>query len=288
MPVLGAARARGKNPCKRRRAVSPEEQAIRDLAKKKGLKNVRASKTTHYVGIGDAPTPQRESAVKLCEALASTYQKHFTEKGFETTLPKDPMIVVVLANRNSYAAFIGEPVSEDDGGFYDVEANYLVTCDAKAARTNTFTLVHEAMHQLTYATGLLSRAGDVPVAISEGFGTYAETWTLRNPVMGGFNHLRLDALSRAAKSDWIGVERLLANDDVFSKEETRQVAYAEAWLLIHTLLNTREPNLKGKLGVYLTAIHKRADATKRVEDATAAFGDLASLDALLRKTARCS
>ena len=69
----------------------------------------------------------------------------------------------------SYAAFKGEPAGDDEGGIYDVEADRLVIFDAgpgrgagrteRPCRLNTFTLVHEATHQLTFDTGLLSTRG---------------------------------------------------------------------------------------------------------------------------------
>ncbi len=52
-----------------------------------------------------------------------------------------------------------------------------------STRVNTFTLVHEAIHQLTYNTGLLDRQADVPVAISEGLATFGEH--ARSPATAG-------------------------------------------------------------------------------------------------------
>ena len=124
-------------------------------------------------------------ALELCESLAMSFLKHLEFKGFDVLPPKNRLGVVVLADRASYEAFIGEQVLETEGGLYEPSSGWLVMFDfhkerAKGGkdvrRLNTFTLVHEATHQLTFHIGLLDRKSDVPVAISEGFATYAETW----------------------------------------------------------------------------------------------------------------
>ena len=39
---------------------------------------------------------------------------------------------------------------------------------------------------------------------------------------------------------WIPISQLIADDGVFRKPETAQIAYAESWVLVHYLMETEE------------------------------------------------
>ena len=270
--------------------AAPDEvaEAAFRQAKRVGLRDFRTSESEHYLGIGDATDDFRKSAVDLCEKLASSYQSHFRANGFETTLPKAQMTVVILANRGSYAKFNEEPVDPSAAGHYDPERDLLVTFDAgpgrnrsSAARiTNTFTLVHEAIHQLSFGTGLLDRNGDVPLAVSEGLATYCETWQLSHPVIGEVNRPRLAVLA-APGAKWLPLSRLLTEDGLFHDTATVQSAYAECWLLIHSLMTS--PAARRTLRSYLDTIRQRKSPSKRIQDAESALGRLDQLDGTLRE-----
>lgn len=278
----------------RRTAAGGAEEAIRLRARKAGLKEVRTSETDHYLGIGDAPDAFRKEALRVCEGLATSYQNHFQAQGFVANLPAAKMAVVTLASRTSYEAFKGERVGEAEGGHYDIAANRLVVFDFRGAtaraagaadprRMNTFTLVHEAVHQLTFTTGLLARDGDVPKAVSEGFAAYGETWRLAKPSIGKENPLRIDVLKDPGAGEWLPVDRLLTADALFDDPETEQLAYAESWLLLFHLL--RNKTRAKTLRFYLDSLRPRHDATHRLADAGKAFGNLVRLDSDLKKAA---
>jgi hypothetical protein len=273
---------------------SPEEPPAKDALvaalRAAGLRGVGDDQTEHYVAVGDAPANFLKGALNLCEKIAASYEKHFQAKGFKVPFPKDRMTIVALAGRASYAAFKGEKVDDEEGGHYDVEANRLVIFDfrggkgdtvADPLRANTFTLVHEGLHQLTFATGLLARKADVPRAVSEGLATYGETWKLSDPVLGRVNRLRLQELGKAG-SEWIPADQLLTRDEVFDVDAMAQVAYAESWLLVYHLM-TKAP---AKLRAYLDLLRERREPAHRQEDAAKALGDLFDLDSTLKRTAR--
>ncbi len=271
-------------------------QAIRQRAEAAGLKGIASGMSTHYVGVGNAPDAFRAEALELCENLATTFLKHLEFKGFDVKPPKNRLGVVVLADRASYEAFIGEKALETEGGLYEPASGLLVMFDfhkerAKGGkdvrRLNTFTLVHEATHQLTYNIGLLERKSDVPVAISEGLATYAETWQRSHPRVGQVNLHRLEVLkhpSPGKADDWIEVHDLLTNDGLFEDPAQMQAAYAEAWLLVYEHFQSKAG--EKKFQKYLAALRTRHDPGHRVEDAEEAFGNLTALDVLLKKRAR--
>lgn len=269
--------------------------AVVARARKCGLRNFRSSGTEHYVGVGDAPDDRREDALRICEKLAKVYGQVFHDKGFPFAFPERPMVVVMLKDRNSYAAYLDEKPDGDEGGHYNVDANELVIFDftadkkdraANAARVNTFTLVHEALHQLTFNTGLLDRRADVPVAVSEGLAMYGEVWqhTNRQATLGIVNRYRLQALTdRAAGAvDWIPIETLVTDDALFNGNDA-QLAYAESWVLVHYFFKT--PSKLPKFRAYLKALSTRRAPGQRLDDAREHLGDLKLLDRELRKYA---
>ncbi|MCA1685070.1 MAG: DUF1570 domain-containing protein, partial [Planctomycetia bacterium] len=212
-----------------------ELEAIRRRATEVKLENVGTNETDHYVAVGDAPDGFRAEALKVCEGLAKTLQTHFVTKGIPVTLPPRKMCVVVLDGRPSYEAFTGQVASGNEGGLYELDRNRLVIFRTDDPQVNTFTLVHEATHQITYNTGLLSRQGDVPVAVSEGFATYGEVWRVNRPSLKSPNALRLAALKNpgGAGPAWIPMARLLADDELFNDAKTELLAYAESWRLVY-------------------------------------------------------
>jgi Protein of unknown function (DUF1570) len=273
-----------------------EEAAVQARARRSGLRPFRSTVTEHYLGIGDSPDAHRERALQISKLLAATYRKHFHEKGFAVEFPEYRLTVVTLKDKASYERFVGETPGENDGGHFNLDTNRLVVFDfrpapgdenpiANAERVNTFTLIHEGLHQLTYNTGLLNLRGDVPVAISEGLATYGELWRPGGRLaFGSVNGFRLNVLK--ARDDllevWLPVAKLLADDAVLHGAGTEQLAYAQSWLLVHYLMR---PGQVRKFRAYLDAIRERRDPAERFQDATGHLGDLDRLDRVLKKYA---
>jgi hypothetical protein len=273
------------------------QQEIEDHAKKVGLGPFRSSRTTHYLAIGDAPDAFREGALKICEALARDFLEHFRFKGFEVTTPKQRLAIVTLANTKSCAAFSGDKAPPGVGGFFDGEKNWLVIFDNRtpgqsdreqAERDNLISLAHEATHQLTFNTGLLDLAGDVPTCINEGLGTYGETRRPKGSTkLGQSNPGRIEAIKLGLRSNvpWVPLPQLLTDDDLFLGKDgdaTLQLAYGQSWLFVFELMSPLRPS---KFRDYLKAIKQRKDPSHRLADAAAHLGDLTRLDQQLRLAA---
>ncbi|WP_435007113.1 DUF1570 domain-containing protein [Tundrisphaera lichenicola] len=269
--------------------------AIQAKAKAAGLEPFEVSESTNYRGIGDASRSYREEALAICEEVAEDYRKHFTLKKFNLTSPVDKLTVVILKGPKSYSAFEGEDLGDAVGGHYDLRANRLVIFDfrgpganpraAAAEVDNTLTLVHEATHQLTYNTGVLDLASDVPLCVSEGLGTYAETWRPhRRGEIGQVNFRRRKGLelARGAGPRWFPLETFLANDSIFDSPDpsTQQVAYAESWMFVYRMM--KDSSKLTRFRNYLQALRENRDPAKRLEIARAHLGDLARLDREIR------
>ncbi len=96
---------------------------------------------------------------------------------------------------------------------------------------------------LCFNTGLVSRKADVPDCISEGLATFVETWepkTKARTPLSAVNQARLGVLDAASDGPerWIPVAELLADDTRIQDPKSRQLAYAESWLLVHFLIRT--------------------------------------------------
>jgi hypothetical protein len=142
---------------------------------------------------------------------------------------------------------------------------------------------------LTFNTGLLRRGGDVPISIMEGLARYGE---VRKPVgrtpPGQINRMCLQDLAQTRRVPWISVAALLEDDGLVqgtAGAQAKLLAYAEAWLLVHYLMN--EPSRTIAFRGYLAAIRDRtrADRDERLADARQHLGDLDRLNQDLRQYA---
>jgi Protein of unknown function (DUF1570) len=287
---------------------------VRAVAKKAGLGAFDECKNDEYLALGDAPKKFQQRALEILVNLSNDYLKHFTAKGFAVKKPNGRMTVVMLANRESFVAYLGEDVPGLVGGTYNPDLNDLMIFDNRAAaanleaqKDNTLVLTHEAVHQLTFNTGLLRRGGDAPKAIVEGIANYAELRSPNgvSPKIGDLNHRRLIALQRpmaggqplgraggsmerggdpqrpiaGGPAGLASVEQLIRDDKRIDDPAVAQIAYSEAWLLVHYLMKT--PQMLPKFRAYLTAIAPRNDAKNRMNDWTQHLGDPAATDRAL-------
>lgn len=298
--AMGLAPGIRAEPPKRGSLTPDDERAVagvRDQARKAGLGELQVRWTDHFVGVGNAPPEEYiVQALRRCEPFSREFLDHFAKHGFTLRHPAHRMMVVALKDDDSYQKYSGESRAATVGGHYDLDTNQLVVFDfrpqqadlaAGAKRVNTFTLIHETAHMLCYNTGLLPPGGEVPVAISEGLATYAELWTPPRPrersSIGRVNQPRLAALDEP-DAVWIPIARLLADDGLFDNPKTENLAYAEAWLLVHDLM--QKPESLPRFRAYLAGLPKPGGKVGREATAESALGSLRDLDADVRRHAR--
>jgi Protein of unknown function (DUF1570) len=262
---------------------------VQAIAKKAGLEPFTESRTTHFLGLGDADARFRTSALSICESLAPAFIQHFNGQGFKLQLPKHRLTVITLKSAESYQAFIGEDPGAFVGGHYDLDTNRLVMFDFRPkgdepgvvidpVRVNRLALVHEATHLLCFNSGLLSRQAIVPDWVSEGLATYVELWRNKQTRIGEPNRPWIFCLNDAKTSDvsWIPITNLGATDNSFRDKMTAQLSYAESWLLVHYLMKT--PVQLPRFRAYLSGLQSDEAVTKRVEYAEKHLGPLKALD----------
>ncbi len=267
---------------------------VMKIADTAGIKDFGVSKNERYLAIGNAPKEFRTTCLSMLLGLERDYMEHFQFKGFAPKKLSGRMTVIMLDDRRSFARYLGK----DDqlvGGTYDPVANDLLMFDNREAKVdfakaklNTMVLTHEAVHQLTFNTGLLRREGDVPKFIAEGLANYAE---VRSPDgkksrFGGINP-RIYGYREASgqKSPTLPpIEILIHDDSRIDAAATEVDAYCEAWFLVHFLMTNKK--MLPKFRNYLEAIKKRDDASHRMEDWRERFGDDATFNREFTKYVR--
>jgi hypothetical protein len=149
------------------------------------------------------------------------------------------------------------------------------------AVANIGTIMHEVAHQLSYNCGMLNRDGDVPLWLAEGLACYCEATT--NSTWQGIgepNPERLATLAPVLRSHGKlhGLRDLLASDAWLTGKNDSQailLGYAQSWALFRMLIEEQPQALRA----YLTLIHPRQTAERRLADFQQAFGsDLARLE----------
>lgn len=275
-------------------------EAARARLLEAGLRAGDVERSAHFQALGDAPREFLAAAARLCEGILKDYLAHFRVKGFGVEAPSKRLTLVIFSRREAFARFLGEDPGEEVPGVYEPEGNRLAMFDnrtreeafgagagtgAGAGRVNAFVLTHEALHQLTFNTGLVERGGDAPLCVLEGLAMYGETRPPRGGALGRTNVPRLRGLAvgRAAGVPWFAIERLLTDDSLLEDPATQQSAYAQSWVFTHHLMSAR--NRTEGFRKYLERIKGRRDGSERLSDARGTLGDLEALDRTLRREA---
>jgi hypothetical protein len=295
--LVGLGRARGASQTARNEKDAQhdeEEELQRAEARVRKITSGRLlkHKSPHYQAIGDASDFFIKLTLSDCEQAAADYLRHFRSRGFDVKLPDRRLTVVVFRDVRPFLRFAEIP-QPGLVGFYSKAFNWLALFDFRNVPTNLYgsgqsnmeTVTHEATHQLTYNTGLLWRKADIPRSVVEGLAMYCEQRQLfgRNEP-GQANLRRLQELAQVWRREpWISAAELLSDDRAcFGRTADRQtLSYCESWLLVYHLMN--DPDRLPQFRAYLDAIRGRTDATQRLKDAGAHFGDLARLDRELRQ-----
>ena len=107
------------------------------------------------------------------------------------------------------------------------------------------TIVHEAVHQLSFNSGLQVRYADNPTWLSEGLAVYFETATGRSSLIwsrpGEPNRTHLPGFRNAVSGTKLELplSNLLASDTAFRSQDQLAHAYAESWAVVLYLIRSR-------------------------------------------------
>jgi hypothetical protein len=272
-------------------AAERELRAIEDRANRTGIGPLSSIKSNHYQVIGDAAPKFMTMIVKDCELLTLDYLAHFRGRGFDVHPPDHRLMIVAFLDERPFHKFFPESARANIVGGYSKEKNWVILFDwrnvpqrPRSGIANMTTLAHEAMHQLCFNTGLLSRQADTPLAIVEGLAMYAEVRKLNGRSdLGRLNRSRLDDLAHILRRQkWIPFKELITLDQsiINRGSDLVDLFYAESWLLVAFLI--QDPDRLPLFREYLKAVADRRDHAHRIDDAETHFGNVDRFDRDLR------
>lgn len=260
-------------------------------------------RTPHYLICTNAGSGYGEWCGQLFERLHTGFQKFWKDRLPGLQAPDRPLVAVAFATQKEYQDF---QVTDAGGvvgaaqGYYSARTNRMVLYDQSASgsgqnRTateiqkqahrnpgNIATVIHEAVHQLSFNIGLQTRYADNPVWFSEGLAMYFETPDLETRsgwrTIGQINPGRLDRYRALAKQRPPDLRTLLATDDRYRDPQLAIDAYAEAWALHYFLLRTQKEQYNTYLQLLAAKPPMKWDTpAQRIADFESAFGPLADV-----------
>jgi hypothetical protein len=150
-------------------------------------------------------------------SLLSGYQRYFETRGWELRKPDFPLVVVVLPNQAEFARMasretVGVKVGNNMAGMYLPGTNRCLLYHLPAGNSTNWqatesTIVHEAVHQLAYNTGVHERLFEHPLWMVEGLATMFEVAAVYDS-----NALRSDTRSRTHAEKATAVKQMVGDD----------------------------------------------------------------------------
>ena len=265
--------------------------------------------TDHYVICSNSAEEYSGFVGKLLEQVFDQYFRFMDEKEIAVRQPAAKLPVIILQSDAEFKEFAAahhpETSFEDTPGYYSLRDNQMLLMDLtrdRSLRSSTAirkrladqplqvaTMVHEAIHQLAFNTGLQIRMADNPVWLSEGLALYFEPiaprssnlWT-RPGLVSGRHHPVFVRHSENGATE-IPLRDLLSVDNAFLNADTMPTAYAESWGLTSYLFRQQKDGMQK----YLTKISQRkplqrVSPEERVAEFQEAFGK--SPDEIERET----
>lgn len=241
--------------------------------------------------------------------LNRAFRRFWKNRRFRVTVeePAWPLVAVIFSTKQQYEAYqVRELGSAQDGAiaYYNIMTNRVAMYDLTVDQVRggrplqrerdieevfqnprsirmVSTIIHEGTHQLMFNSGLQTRMAETPRWFNEGIAMFFETPDLGErqgwKAPGKVNYERLkDIFQLGPMRPPNSLRSLIESDDrlIGGTLDSRVLAYAESWSLIHFLIN-RKPK---EFGEYLKfmAKKKRLDTlgpAERVTDFTQFFGD---------------
>lgn len=273
-------------------------------------------KTKHYVMIHNTNPAYAKWVGELFEQLYRGFYNYWKSQRVRLAEPRFPLIALVFDSKASYLQYAQRDIGDSAKamiGYYNLNTNLMVSFDmtgsdgmlpsgrnANRIRTNQViaqiksqpraertvaTIVHEAVHQIAYNSGLQVRLADNPRWLSEGLAMYFESpdfgsssgWSI-----GKMNYYNLRGFAGYMRTRKPGsIVSLIADDARLLDGKTAQFAYNESWALTYFLMKTKKREFAAYMKE-LATLRPLDESTprERIDMFKNFFGDdLAKLDA---------
>ena len=217
-----------------------EEELSTRLQKQYGSRYLTQS-SKHFTVVHPR-TNQKNWAAKY-ETVYKQFKDYLARHKIDIAEPRFPMVVVVLGSRNEFDRSLANEIIFKKGvfGYYSRINNRVTTfvsTDPRIARRieklSDVTVIHEAIHQVAFNTGVHNRLCAVPRWMSEGFAMLFESSGFRKskkgqPMSARVNTRRLAVLKKMFSTGQVkgNIELLLRNDRIFQTDP--DLAYSLSW-----------------------------------------------------------
>ncbi len=225
--------------------------------------------TSHYLICHNTSRAYAQWCGALLERLYGAFTNYWKQRGFKLHDSEMPLVVLVFADRDSYAVASTGELGENARnivGYYSLKSNRVAMFDLTgveavrqpgdkrtssaqinallarpAAESMVATVVHEATHQIAYNCGLHARFADIPLWVAEGLAVYFEAPDLTSAkgwrTIGEVNRPRLARFREyITRRPAASLASLVGDDKRFRDPRQAIDAYAEAWALNYFLL----------------------------------------------------
>jgi hypothetical protein len=239
-----------------------DAEALGQLMKVETGSGFEVHQTEHYLLCSNCSEGYNEFMGRLLETVYDQYFQFWQKLQVPLQPPDRPLPVVLFQAESEFLAYAGRIHPETDfagvPGFYSVRDNLVLVVDLTRDRAlrdlsavrkalsdrplQVATVVHEAVHQLSFNSGLQQRFADFPVWYSEGLSLYFEPPTERSAVLwsrpGQVSGRHHPEFLRLVQDDELSLPLadLLVNDGLFQSGDTAAAAYAESWGLVSYLV----------------------------------------------------
>ena len=238
--------------------------------------------------------------------LTVAFANFWDNKGMKLSKPDVPLGVIIFKTKQEFDSYSIQTLGSAQGSalaYYNMQTNQVVMYDLTglgqfggrrvsstsqltkilrqpAAEAMVATIVHEAVHQISFNTGLQNRFGPYPFWLNEGLAMFFEVPDLKSRSgwhgIGKMNHVRLEQIKQMVRGDATRFfDDVLASDERFRDPEQILNSYAESWALNFYLIHRKPKEYIG----YLQDINKQVPLTEiskeeRLELFTKHFGSL--------------
>lgn len=251
-----------------------------------------------------APLGQVQRWRDRFSALLAGYLRYFQTRGWQLKRPDFPLCVTVFATRQEFLAYTARQVSSLPnsvvGGYfprsnrcvlYQIESTGVDGAVVTNWSETEATIVHEAVHQLAFNTGLHERLGMDPLWFVEGLASMFEQPNLYDPRQQSLTaesrmlpkqRTRLQPLLKQPEILVQHLQSLVASDALFSQQP--DVAYDLGWALTFFLAERKPAELRAYTRVLAERPFGDYSAAERIRDFRNGFGgDLSMLAAQLTR-----
>ena len=251
----------------------------------------------------------------LLTKLYEQYAVHWKRLGVELNKTEFPLVAIILSNKERYQQYAkqdGVSLLPEQCAYYHKLTNRIAVYDMSGQQAlqegnqkrvsavdiqrllrqpgsynNVMSVIHEAVHQVGFNTGMHPRFTPTPFWLYEGLATLHEVpdprdhrvgWTLGQPHI---NHPRLSQLNHyfltkdlKALQQESPIQNMIIEDKLIRQSDTALDNYALAWGLTYYLVKKRPRELAAYLKIMQEkAFYSQDSDDIRLRDFTSCFGD---------------